>query len=665
MILVEKLKNWNFESSKNHFFENLAWLIDNFCVELFWLLIIESGILKGKFMHELVIDIPLENVKDEKLFEYKSFYIKKQYDTYNSHISNKFRLNIQKALPLHSKSNKTAKQVVIKNIGNLKLEHLKNAIAYTIKHSLDGFAINHLNEQVTMNEVLQDWQDDFSKNKNTNEGWHLVFSLKEIKSPEVMDILKNSVRDTLLANIPEYKWIMIPHSHQNNPHIHIVINKTNIFTKKKMSFKGKSIVDFFERLREDFAHNVYIHSRGKLDYVNEPCNKEFRVKNINNKIELLQSFDSRSNTFENLSNITNLVGDSYRKAINSTSANHRKVFLQIEQQKNVIKNKSIYLYNITKKIKQIESSGKNPNLLKAKKESLFQELKTLKQSLKSLQSRYKEIDKSLRNFVNWEDTFNEYAKNFNDYNKKKALLHSFIGYERYIGSEMTNRLNEIRNEVKNTDFLVKNGLESFLQSFNLAMSVESKSLNSYTISKRIHKILRYKSIVDSINFDSTPQINNKKQAIDDLNETLQNLKILLYQRFLFLQNSLNEMNPQLKALESKYKDFTESLLDNSNDLNEYRRYLHILKKHTFLNKEFYACQKILDKYDIPIASGGVTHTEVKDLAKTEAKIQSKTQEISQESKEQIKKEFLPNQSQIQEQKPQSITNTNNPHIPKR
>lgn len=151
-----------------------------------------------------------------------------------------------------------------------------------------------------MNEVLQDWQDDFSKNKNTNEGWHLVFSLKEIKSPEVMDILKNSVRDTLLANIPEYKWIMIPHSHQNNPHIHIVINKTNIFTKKKMGFKGKSIVDFFERLREDFAHNVYIHSRGKLDYVNEPCNKEFRVKNINNKIELLQSFDSRSNTFENL-----------------------------------------------------------------------------------------------------------------------------------------------------------------------------------------------------------------------------------------------------------------------------------------------------------------------------------------------------------------------------
>lgn len=100
MILVEKLKNWNFESSKNHFFENLAWLIDNFCVELFWLLIIESGILKGKFMRELVIDIPLENVKDEKLFEYKSFYIKKQYDTYNSHISNKFRLNIQKALPL-------------------------------------------------------------------------------------------------------------------------------------------------------------------------------------------------------------------------------------------------------------------------------------------------------------------------------------------------------------------------------------------------------------------------------------------------------------------------------------------------------------------------------------------------------------------------------------
>ena len=76
MILVEKLKNWNFESSKNHFFENLAWLIDNFCVELFWLLIIESGILKGKFMRELVIDIPLENVKDEKLFEYKSFYIK-------------------------------------------------------------------------------------------------------------------------------------------------------------------------------------------------------------------------------------------------------------------------------------------------------------------------------------------------------------------------------------------------------------------------------------------------------------------------------------------------------------------------------------------------------------------------------------------------------------
>ncbi|BDB64192.1 hypothetical protein T36_0639 [Helicobacter cinaedi] len=122
----------------------------------------------------------------------------------------------------------------------MKKAHLKNALEYTISHSDDQVGIDYLGEFVNVNDIMRDWEQDFSSNPNTNEALHLVFSLNESHSQSVLDTLTESARQTMQSYFPTYKWVMIPHSHQNKPHIHIILNKTDIFTKKKLHFGSES-----------------------------------------------------------------------------------------------------------------------------------------------------------------------------------------------------------------------------------------------------------------------------------------------------------------------------------------------------------------------------------------------------------------------------------------
>lgn len=82
--------------------------------------------------------------------------------------------------------------------------------------------------------VLQSWSDDFISSKaNANLAWHLVFSIDEAVNKENIEILLKSTLDSLDISLNgEYKFIAAIHSHQNKPHCHIIVNKTNIFSKK-------------------------------------------------------------------------------------------------------------------------------------------------------------------------------------------------------------------------------------------------------------------------------------------------------------------------------------------------------------------------------------------------------------------------------------------------
>lgn len=169
-----------------------------------------------------------------------------------------------------SSISKPTKNVVIKNIGNMKASHLKNALLYTLRNSDEKMAFNEDFQRVTLDEILKDWSLDFDEDRDLNEAMHLVFSLKEEQDEYINHALLMSTFETMKQKFLEYKFAMIPHTHQNHPHIHIILNKTNQFNGKKLHFSSKKeCKDFFFVLREEFKNNLGRYDeRFKHQYIN-------------------------------------------------------------------------------------------------------------------------------------------------------------------------------------------------------------------------------------------------------------------------------------------------------------------------------------------------------------------------------------------------------------
>ncbi|WP_179854175.1 relaxase/mobilization nuclease domain-containing protein, partial [Helicobacter pullorum] len=104
-------------------------------------------------------------------------------------------------------------------------ERVENAMEYISKHSP---LLDEDNNIVDINNVLKDWEKDFGNKENSKDVWHLMFSIKEISTQKNLNILKKSVNEVMRDNFFGYKYVMALHTHQNNPHIHIILNKRNI-----------------------------------------------------------------------------------------------------------------------------------------------------------------------------------------------------------------------------------------------------------------------------------------------------------------------------------------------------------------------------------------------------------------------------------------------------
>ncbi|WP_158654816.1 relaxase/mobilization nuclease domain-containing protein, partial [Helicobacter cetorum] len=185
----------------------------------------------------------------------------------------------------------TQKQVVIKNIGNLSIEHTRNAGEYVAKD--EEFVLNEFYQEVNLDETLNEWEQDFlitKKHNSKNMAMHLVFSIDEPITEKNLNILQYSVYQTLINHLGyDYPFIIQTHSHQNKPHVHVVLNKTNKLTGKKLHFKSKvECKEFFDDLREDFKDFLFTNSRAELDYSNVP-NVEKHLLNIEQELQELKT----------------------------------------------------------------------------------------------------------------------------------------------------------------------------------------------------------------------------------------------------------------------------------------------------------------------------------------------------------------------------------------
>lgn len=133
-------------------------------------------------------------------------------------------------------NNPKAKQSVVKMISNLPKTSIKKCIDYALKNSLDGYAINEKGERVGSDEVMAEWSKDFGKNLNSKDAWHLMFSIKESCSDkQKLKALEQSVKSVLGTNFAGHKYAFVMHTHQNNPHMHVVLNKKIILPVRKFT----------------------------------------------------------------------------------------------------------------------------------------------------------------------------------------------------------------------------------------------------------------------------------------------------------------------------------------------------------------------------------------------------------------------------------------------
>ncbi|GAA9320436.1 relaxase/mobilization nuclease domain-containing protein [Helicobacter pylori] len=238
-----------------------------------------------------------EIIKPKKTLKIQYTYAKRYYEEVEKFAKNLTQLTQEEFMRLREPQ----KQVVIKNIGNMTRLHSKRAMDYIAKHG--ELVRDEFFNEVNYNDIAEQWNEQFEKlleNKSRvkNCALHLVFSIDENCNEKNLKALELSVYQTLTNTLGyDYPFIMKLHTHQNNPHVHVIINKTNRITNKQLRFNSKdSCKEFYHTLRETFKDYLFANSKGKLQYSNTP-NIYKAIKDIETELDTLEKQARNNKSF--------------------------------------------------------------------------------------------------------------------------------------------------------------------------------------------------------------------------------------------------------------------------------------------------------------------------------------------------------------------------------
>lgn len=559
-------------------------------------------------MRKVVLDVTEHLLdKDESLFEYVSFKKQKQSAVpYERKAFAQFHSHIATSKQIFSTSSHK-KQVVIKNIGNMKQAHLRNALGYCLKNSslnhnalqdllqesiAQGIAFDQCYRALSYEQILADWSKDFSKNPHTNEALHLVFSLDEIPSQRASEILQCAVSETMQANFADYKYVMIPHNHQNRPHIHLIINKTNIFTKKKLHFKDKAeISNFFNTLREDFAYNLFTYSQGKLDYTNELTSKEFRENLLASKEESIRQSASSDDGAAIVKDMEYII--TQKRALDSLNIKAKVLYLRTQELEKEQRNTRIYHTNVAKKIARIMEQGKTPTRLIEKERVLADRIVCLHNQIQDNNKQLAHLRAGIKQLVDSNENFASFTKHFNALHKKKALLSSCKGFERYLSKDLIAKLNVIKNEVHCSNAALQHHFADF--STSILQQSHSKQRSAFALQKQLRHLHTFRGIVDSMSVDDVRSNKQKDKALSDIAELEASLHSKILARFGYLQAKAKESQSFLESFASTY---TKQTLPDELYLQAFQTTLGLYQKHLYCEKELAFCKKVFERYGI-------------------------------------------------------------------
>lgn len=150
---------------------------------------------------------------------------------------------------------------VIKSISSLGAINTKNTLEHITKNTNDGLLFSKDGEKISVEDKYTEWKKYFSLSENSREALHLVFIINEKKNEKNFEALEKSVIDTLRHNFLEYDYVYVLHTTQEKPHAHVILNKRNIYTKKKLHLRNNDFEAFFGKLRSDFADNLNFYNK--------------------------------------------------------------------------------------------------------------------------------------------------------------------------------------------------------------------------------------------------------------------------------------------------------------------------------------------------------------------------------------------------------------------
>lgn len=498
------------------------------------------------------------------------------------------------------------KQVVIKNIGNLKSLHLKNALDYAISHSLTPCVSNDGSTIFNANEIMELWKNDFkNKSNNANLALHLVFSIDEFGSKENMEILLNSVKETMGVVFNEYKYVIALHSHQNKPHCHIIINKKNIFNSKMLHFKSKDeIKDFYFNLREHFKCSLNANSRGKFRYENLYSHQKDFYKN---KILELEELDSK------LDKISNVDFESYyikaiEAIIKKQTLLESKISLHSKTLKELIISKN-----------DIESHSSLESLLQDSSYKIIcDKIKVFANDIKKFNNEIKKLESSKDSTKQFNLFLKDRLKDSTILAKSEYCLKSLLKINPHISKDLSNNLLALKTKINKLKAEDKEMLGNLVEQSSINIKQSYVKTSNYKLFPMLENLKLYLSL-NNLESSDKDEIKNLTSKV----ESLINRRI----DYLLLKLEANIVDERDKEIDYK-KDSRKYLLKELKYSLSYATKEQTDKFNNLVNNLL----KIYGKDNKTIKPSNVDINQAKDLKSLESSLDIKSNANNLESK---------------------------------
>lgn len=270
---------------------------------------------------------------------------------------------------------------------------------------------------------------------------------------------------------------MVKHTHQNNPHIHALINKNNIYTKKKLHFKTKiDCKNFFNQLREDFKDSLNFHNKD-FHYENKyKFEREFDFKKLCSN----QKIDLSNEVMKNLKQISNKISICEKNIENIDLELQGLLDEQKRLRQDFIKNQNFKVATNLKKIHQ-------------KIREIYREKKKFNIEMNELKNAYRRIEEE-RKFFNHQD--------YSELKKQERFL-KFIKskkepYLRNLSKSSIEAYKKLQSDFKTNRHKVLDTSLSYIQAHLMMFKIFNKKTNVFKIDSAIETLNRDLNILEEL-----------------------------------------------------------------------------------------------------------------------------------------------------------------------